>query len=316
MDCEAVSDDEPEPQTPPPATREDFEAMIAKKLGGIQLGTWNDAVDWDHGAREMADFYTPLTGWNRLYLEWIYGRISSLFNAVMGAAAKSRRDTWQESAIEMLCGRTIGDLQTIGFLTGKGYFAQAYSSARMTYECCDLADLFWADRDAGRQWFESQAAHRDFSRRTVRGRLKVLGWEPADDNDIYGLLCERSHPRWAGLAHTVIEPAKNTLQPLSDVQSNAFRWDANYWTMAPVWRMGFRLRYIQAGMAPNDDVAAMLTNLNATFFVTLDFLWRKLEEITTPEQREEFEQTLERLKSFLHADGEMIARRVEQIGPA
>jgi hypothetical protein len=46
-------------------------------------------------------------------------------------------------------GRTIGDLQTIGFLTGKGYFAQAYSSARMTYECCDLADLFWADRTPG-----------------------------------------------------------------------------------------------------------------------------------------------------------------------
>jgi hypothetical protein len=311
-----VSNDEPEANISLPAAREDFEAMTAKNLGGIELGQWNEAVDWDHGAKEMAAFYSTLTGWNRLYLEWIYGRISSLFNAVLGAAAKSYRGTWQESAIEMLCGRTIGDLQTIGFLTGKGYFAQAYSSARMTYECCDLADLFWADPDAGQHWFETQEAHRDFSRRTVRERLKTLGWEPPDDREIYGLLCERSHPRWAGIAHTVIEPAKNTVHPLSDTHSNAFRWDASYWTMAPVWRMSFRLRYVQAGMPPNDDVAAMLTNLNATFFVTLDFLGRKLEEITSPNQRAAFEQRLERLRRFLQADGEMIARRVEQIRPA
>jgi hypothetical protein len=93
----------------------------------------------------------------------------------------------------------------------------------------------------------------------------ALGYTPPDDNAIYGMLCERSHPRWAGIVHTLIEPHKATMSPMSDIHAGAFHWDAGYWIMAAIWRMGFRLRYIQAGMRPNPDVAAMLTNLNATF---------------------------------------------------
>ncbi len=294
---------------------ERFRAMLAEAERRIELGSWNDAVDWDHGEKEMEDFYSPLSSQNRLYLEWIYGRVSSLFNAVMSAASKSRRNTYQESAIEMLCGRTIADLQAIGFLVNKGYYSQAYSAARMTYECCDLVDLFWVDPKAGTEWFETEQAHRDFSRRRVRQRLTSLGWAPLDDKDIYGVLCERSHPRWAGIAHTLIEPHKNTVDPLSDVHPGAFHWDAGYWTMAAIWRMGFRLRYIQAGMSPDADVAAMLTNLNATFYVTLGFQWRRVEEVTSAGERTRLSKWHDRLEQFVHSDGEMIARRVSAIPP-
>lgn len=307
---------EPERDSSEPSPSERFQAMLVENEGRIELGAWNDAVDWEHGAKEMAEFYSPLSSQNRLYLEWVYGRISSLFNAVMGAALRFPRDTWQESAIQMLCGRTIADLQAIGFLINKGYYPQAYGAARMTYECCDLADLFWVDPQDGRQWFETEQAHRDFSRRRVRERLTSLGWPPPDDNDIYAVLCERSHPRWAGIAHTIIEPHKNTINPLSDIHPGAFHWDAGYWTTAPVWRMAFRLRYIQAGMAPNDDVAAMLANLNATFVVTLDFQWRRAEELTSGEDSARFADLHDRLEHFVHADGEMIARRVERIKPS
>jgi hypothetical protein len=47
-----------------------------------------------------------IAGQNRLYIEWVYGRLSRLMDAVMLAAVPSR-DTWQESAIEMVFGRTI-----------------------------------------------------------------------------------------------------------------------------------------------------------------------------------------------------------------
>ncbi len=307
---------EPEGHSSELSPREQFEANLSETLAGVELGKWNEAVDWEHGEREMADFYSPLTSQTRLYLEWIYGRISSLFNAVMGAASKSIRDTWQESAIEMLCGRTIADLQAIGFLINKGYYPQAYGAARMTYECCDLADLFWVDPQAAHQWFETEQAHRDFSRRRVRERLTSLGWPPPDDNDIYAVLCERSHPRWAGIAHTIIEPHKNTVNPLSEVHQGSFHWDAGYWTMASVWRMAFRLRYIQAGMPPSDDVGAMLSNLNATFYITLDFQWRRVEELTSEEDRPRFADLHDRLEKFVRSDGEMIARRVERIRPA
>ncbi len=298
-----------------PSPRERFDAMLAENDARAQLGAWNEAVDWEHGANEMAGFYTPLESQNRLYLEWVYGRISSLFNAVMGAASRSRRDTWQESALEMLTGRTIADLQAIGFLINKGYYPQAYGAARMTYECCDLADLFWVDPEAGQQWFETDAAHRDFGRRRVRERLTSLGWSPPDDNDIYAVLCERSHPRWAGIAHTIAEPYKNTTTPLSDIDPGAFHWDAGYWTMAAVWRMAFRLRYLEAGMPPDENVAAMLTNLNVTFLVTLDFQWRRVLELTSGADTARFATPQDRLKQFLHADGAMVARRVEQIKP-
>ena len=127
------------------------------------------------------------------------------------------------------------------------------------------------------------------------------------------MLCERSHPRWAGIAHTIIEPHKNTLKPLSEIHQGAFHWDAGYWTLAPVWRMAFRLRYIQAGTPPNDDVRAMLTNLNATFLVTLGFQWRRVEALTSDDERMRFSDLHRRLEQFVHADGEMIARRVERI---
>jgi hypothetical protein len=307
---------EPECDSSEPSPSERFQAMLAESESRIQIGAWNDSIDWEHGAREMASFYAPLSNENRLYLEWVYGRISSLFNAVLAAAGRSRRGTWQESGIEMLCGRTIADLQAIGFLINKGYYPQAYGAARMTYECCDLADLFWADPQAGQEWFETNQAHRDFSRRRVRERLTSLGWPPADENDIYAVFCERSHPRWAGIAHTIIEPHKSTVDPLSDIDPGAFHWDAGYWTMAAVWRIAFRLRYLQAGMPPNDEVAAMLTNLNATFYVTLDFQSRKVEELTTEEDLARFASPHDRLEEFLHADGETIARRVERIKPA
>lgn len=316
MQRDADVGSEPQDDSSERSPREQFEANLSEILTGVELGKWNEAVDWEHGEKEMANFYSPLTSQNRLYLEWIYGRISSLFNAVLGAASRSKRDTWQESAIEMLCGRTITDLQAIGFLINKGYYPQAYGAARMTYECCDLADLFWVDPHAGQQWFETNQAHRDFSRRRARERLTSLGWPPPDDNDIYAVLCERSHPRWAGIAHTIIEPHKSTVNPLSDVHQGVFHWDACYWTMAPVWRMAFRLRYIQAGILPSDDVAAMLTNLNATFYVTLDFQWRRVEELTSEEDRARFADLHDRLDNFVRSDGEMIARRVERIRPA
>lgn len=296
--------------------REQFEANLAETLACVELGHWNEAVDWEHGATEMAEFYSPLTSQNRLYIEWVYGRISSIFNSVMVIASRSRRDTWQESALEMLCGRTIADLQAVGFLMNKGYYPQAYGSARMAYECSDLADLFWADPQAGQQWFEIGQAHRDFSRRRVRERLASLGWPPPDDNDIYAVLCERSHPRWAGIAHTIIEPHKQSVGPLSDVHQGAFHWDAGYWTTAPFWRMAFRLRYIQAGMPPSTELAGMLTNLNATFHITLDFQWRRVQELTSDEDGARFADLHDRLDEFVRADGEMIARRVERIGPA
>jgi hypothetical protein len=62
----------------------------------------------------------------------------------------------------MLCARTIADLQCIGFLTGKGYYFQAYGAARVTYECCDLVDLFWVDASSAAEWFETTEAHREF----------------------------------------------------------------------------------------------------------------------------------------------------------
>jgi hypothetical protein len=316
MQEDAESHIEPRANSRELSPRERFAANLTGTLAGVELGKWNEAVDWEHGPKEMADFYSPLTSQNRLYLEWVYGRSSSLFNAIMAAAAKSRRDTWQESAIEMLCGRTIADLQAIGFLINKGYYPQAYGAARMTYECCDLADLFWVDPNAGQQWFATDQAHRDFGRRRVRERLTSLGWQPPDDNPIYAVLCERSHPRWAGIAHTIIEPHKTTINPLSDIHQDAFHWDAGYWTMASVWRMAFRLRYIQAGIPPSDDVAAMLTNLNVTFHVTLDFQWRRVVALTADEDRGRFTDLHDSLERFVRSDGEMIARRVERIRPA
>jgi hypothetical protein len=298
----------PEDRSP----RERFQAEVDDSGG---LGAWTEAVDWSHGEREMEDFYSPLSGQNRLYVEWVYGRISSLFNAVMAAAAESIRDTHQESAIEMLCGRTITDLQCIGFLNGKGYYSQAYSAARMTYECCDLVDLFWADPSAAADWFETTEAHRDFSRRRVRERLLTVGYAPQDDNDIYGMLCERSHPRWAGIVHTLIEPHKVTLSPISGIPAGAFHWDAGFWTMAAIWRMGFRLRYIQAGMPPNPNVAAMLTSLNATFYITLAFQRRRVGDLISDEQRDRFSRWHDRLERFIQSDGEAMARRVETIQP-
>jgi hypothetical protein len=297
-----------------PAQR--FAAMIAEVHEGAgELGAWNHRVDWDHGAREMADLYAPLSSQNRLYVEWVYGRLSNLFNAVMVAAIPSRRDTPQESAIEMLLGRTIADLQAIGFLTNKGYYPQAYAAARMTYELCDLCDLFWLDANAGAEWFETSEAHREFSRRRVRERLRALDAEPADENDIYGVLCERSHPRWEGLRHTLIEPHRATTEPLSDVDAIAFHWDAGCWMIATLWRMALRLRYVEAGMPSDPDVRHMLTNLNATMYVTLGFQRRRIEEVTLPDQRVRFSNWHDRLACLVDVDGVAIARRVETVSP-
>jgi hypothetical protein len=169
---------------------ERFAAMLSDvQAQAGELGEWNRLVDWEHGTREMASLYEPLTSQNRLYINWIYGRLSSLVNAVMLAVVPARRDTSQESAIEMLFGQTLADLQVLGYLVNKGCYAQAYSAARMTYECCDLADLFWIDPQAGDEWFTTVAAHRDFSRRRVRERLVALGASLADDAEVYGALC-------------------------------------------------------------------------------------------------------------------------------
>ena len=85
--------------------------------------------------------------------------------------------------------------------------------------------------------------------------------------------------------------------------------------MTAIWRMGFRLRYVQAGMSLDADVNAMLTNLNATFYVTLGFQWCRIEELTSDEERTRFSKWHDRLDQFIHSDGEMIARRIGAITP-
>jgi hypothetical protein len=210
----------------PPAQR--FAALIAEvNESAGSLAAWNDRVDWDHGTRQMADFYTPLSSQNRLYVEWVYSRLSSLLNAVMVAAIPVRRDTTQESAMEMLFGRTIADLQAIGFLINKGNYPQAHGAARMTYECCDLADLSgWTPRPARNG--------------SARSRPTATSAGAASGSDFAPLAlscptrttftaCSVTDPIRAGpVLYTLIEPHKATTDPLSDVDASVFHWDAGY----------------------------------------------------------------------------------------
>lgn len=296
-----------------PAQR--FDAMIAGVTASAQdVDSLGGAVDWEHGALEMAAFYTPLQTQNQLLVEWIHGRLSSLLNAVMLAAVPSRRDSWQESGLEMLFGRMIADLQAVGYLVNKGYFPQAYSAVRMTFECCDLADLFWIEPQAAEQWFGTTKAYRDFGRRSVRDRIRSAGMRIEDDAMIYGVLCERSHPRWRGLLHTLIEPHKLS-DELSNVDAGAFRWDAGYWSTWVLRRMALRLRYVEAAIETNPAVSEMLTNLDVTFAVLQEFQRSRVEALTSPEEFDAYCIWYDRLRDWLDRDDVLVTQQAGTFEP-
>jgi hypothetical protein len=79
--------------------------------------------------------------------------------------------------------------------------------------------------------------------------------------------------------------------------------------------MALRLRYIEAGIPPNPDVGAMLTNLNGTMYVTLGFQRRRIEEFTSVEQRGRFSEWHDRLDRLVYVEGVAIARPVETVPP-
>jgi hypothetical protein len=103
------------------------------------------------------------------------------------------------ATVHLIC-RSLTDLGWAQYLASSGFTIQMYSLVRPAIESINLVELFAQEPEAADAWIAGEFW--EFRPAKVRERLGL------GDDPIYSWACECSHPRFAGLQHTMFVSAE------------------------------------------------------------------------------------------------------------